>query len=318
MTGHLLKVLAIAGMSALALPTAAHANDPAAMLAACPSWPTLCRVDLQGKVYKIRETLHLNPLTTTLTNGTLDASGLPDGKPAIIISSDGKGQPESYDTAANSIDHLILTGQPKADGIVFDNEDDDNIRAAAITLENISISNFRRGLTFGNHSYGFGLSHAQIHNNGTGIYTIPNPVDAGERIALIDVGVFNNTLGVDDQGGMELDWFSSHLDYNATTAFISGPWTFDGHIEIAPPHTPPIQLHALVGKPAGSLYITTGSIILVSQSGGKASSDYWVQSDSSYSAIQFPAQTYGVRGKIGIMNGPAAVYGPALPTFNPH
>ena len=321
MTGHLLKILVVSGIMTTGVSTClatAHSVDPATMIAACPTWPSHCRIDLKGQVYKLQDTLRINPLTMTLTNGVLDASGLSDGKPAIIISSDGKGQPESYDTAANSIDHLVLTGQPKADGIVFDNEDEDNIRAAAITLENISISNFRRGLTVGNHAYGFGLAHAQIHNNATGIYTIPNPVDAGERIALVDVGVFNNTLGVDDEGGMELDWLASRLDYNATTAFISGPWTFDGHIELAPPQTPPIRLHALVGKPAGSLYMTTGSIILVNQSGGKASSDYWVQSDSPYSSIQFPAQTYGVRGKIGIMNGPAAVYGPALPAFNPH
>lgn len=320
MTGHPLKVLVISGIMTVVLSTClanAHPSDPATMIAACPAWPVHCRVDLKGQVYKLQNTLHLNPLTTTLTNGILDASGLLDGKPAIVISSDGKGQPESYDTAANSIDHLVLTGQPKADGIVLDNEDEDNIRAAAIMLENISISNFRRGLTVGNHAYGFGLSHVQIHNNATGIYTIPNPVDAGERIALVDVGVFNNTLGVDDEGGMELDWLASRLDYNAMTAFISGPWTFDGHIEISPPHAPPIRLHALVGKPAGSLYMTTGSIILVNQSDGKASSDYWAQSDSPYSVIQFPAQTYGVRGKIGIMNGPAAVYGPALPAFTP-
>ncbi|MBS1074608.1 hypothetical protein JK176_06910 [Gluconobacter sp. Dm-73] len=318
---HSLKILAVASMVAVSIstsPAIARPNDPAAMIAACPAWPAHCRVDLNGRVYRLQNTLHLNPLTTTLTNGVLDASSLPDGQPAILVSSDGKGQPESYDTASNSIDHLVLTGQSKADGIVLDNKDDDNIRAAAITLENVSISGFRRGLTFGNHAYVFGLSHVQIHNNATGIYTIPNPSDAGERIALEDVNVFNNTLGVDDEGGMELDWLASRLDYNATTAFISGPWTFDGHIELAPPQTPPIRLHALVGKPAGSLYMTTGSIILVNQSGGKASSDYWVQSDSPYSTIQFPAQTYGVRGKIGIMNGPAAVYGPAFPAFNPH
>ncbi|MFT8802210.1 MAG: hypothetical protein ABF812_09500, partial [Gluconobacter cerinus] len=102
------------------------------------------------------------------------------------------------------------------------------------------------------------------------------------------------------------------------TAVISGLWSFDGHIEISRPHSPPLRLLALVGQPAGSLFMTAGSFVIVSQSDGKASSDYWVQSDSPYSAIQFPARTYGVRGKIAVMNGPAPVYGPALPAFNPN
>lgn len=321
MTGNFLKVFAVSSaISAvfLILSARAYATDPARMIAACPAWPAHCEINLKGEVYKIQHTLHLNPLTMRLTNGVLDASGLPDGEPAILVSSDGSGQPESYDTAANSIDHIVLTGQPKADGIVLDNKNDDNIRTSAITLENVSISGFRRGLTFGSHAYVFGLSHVQIHNNATGLYTIPNAVDAGERITLEDVNVFNNALGVDDEGGMELDWLGSRLDYNTTTAVISGLWSFDGHIEISPPHTPPIRLHALVGQPAGSLFMTGGSFVIVSQSDGKASSDYWVQSDSPYSAIQFPAHTYGVRGKIAVMNGPAPVYGPALPAFTPN
>ncbi|KXV44595.1 hypothetical protein AD943_02715 [Gluconobacter roseus] len=321
MTGNFLKVFGIlSAIPAVFCILTAHADaaDPARMIAACPAWPAHCKIDLKGQVYKIQHTLHLNPLTMRLTNGVLDASGLPDGEPAILVSSDGPGQPESYDTAADSIDHIVLTGQPKADGIVLDNRNDDNIRMAAITMENVSISGFRRGLTFGSHAYVFGLSHVQIHNNATGLYTVPNAVDAGERITLEDVNVFNNTLGVDDEGGMELDWLGSRLDYNAMTAVISGLWNFDGHIEIAPPHVPPIRLHALVGQPAGSLFITPGSFVIVSQSGGQASSDYWVQSDSPYSAIQFPAHTYGVRGKIAVMNGPAPVYGPALPPYNPY
>lgn len=309
--------IALTASACLASPSA-YATSLEDKITACSSAESgNCVINLEGAKYKITQTIKINPLRMTLQNGVIDASGIPDGQPAILVSSDGYS-PDSYDTAGNSINHIVLTGQSNADGIMLNNEDDNYIRAAAITLENISVSGFRRGLVFGNHAYGFGVSHAQIHNNATGLYTIPHPVDAGERISFSDVGIFNNTVGIDDEGGMELDWTGSRWDYNGTTAIISGLFTFDGHIEISPPSSPTLSFKALEGQVAGALYMSAGSFVLVNQSGGQASSDYWATSTSPYNVVQFPVNTYGVKGHINVMQGPASVYGPSLPAFKPN
>ncbi|WP_264815081.1 hypothetical protein, partial [Acidomonas methanolica] len=295
---------------------AAAAPGPAEMLRACEHGAPLCIVDLHGQRYRLTETLRIDPLHMTLRNGVLDAAGLARGSAAILVTSDGDAA-ESYDTAPNSLDHLELLGADGVDGIVFDNKDDSNIRAADLTVENVSVSGFRRGITFGNHAYGVGLSHMQVHNNEIGIYTVPHAVDAGERITFEDTGIFNNRIGIDDEGGMEIDWLGCRWDYNGTTAIIAGLFTFDGHIETEISSHPVIELRAVEGQIAGALYMSAGSFVLMNHSGGKAGGDYWISSTSPYNAVQFPASTYGVRGRVAVMQGPGAVYGPALPAFRP-
>lgn len=294
----------------------AASNLPAA-LKSCYSGHGPCIINLSGRTVHLTHGVVINPLRVTLQDGRIDASALPPGEAALTISTDSETVSD-YGSFLHYIKGIRLIGNENADGIVFNSVHNDNILAAAMTLENMSISGFRRGITFANHCYGFGLSHIQIFNNKTGIYTMPAVQDAGERITFVDVGVFNNQLGIDDEGGFEMDWVGGHWDYNGRTAILSALVEFDGHIEIGPSTQPVIELRALPNMVASQLYMTPGSFVMVNGYNGKPTSDAWILSNSPYNVVQFPFNTWGVTGREGVMKGPGKVQAPVSGSFTPH
>lgn len=293
------------------------ARDLPAALQSCYAGHGTCVLNLGGRTVHLAHGILINPLRVTLQDGRIDASALPAGGAAITVSTDSETTPD-YGTFVHYIKGIRLIGNENVDGIVFNSVHHNNILAAAMTLESMSISGFRRAITFANHSYGFGLSHIQVFNNKVGIYTVNGAEDAGERMTFVDVGVFNNQLGIDDEGGFEMDWLGGHWDYNSKTAILSALVEFDGHIETGPSDQPVIELRALPNMVAAQLFMTPGSFVMVNGYNGKPTADAWISSHSEYNIVQFPFNTWGVTGKMGVMQGPGKVIGSAIGTFIPH
>jgi len=91
------------------------------------------------------------------------------------------------------------------------------LNAANLVFTSLDVNGFNYGVQMGNHSFMISLFHPNLFSNGTGLYCPTGLTDTGENIATFGGAIFNNDVGVDNQG-CDIVMSSTSLDYNTTTA----------------------------------------------------------------------------------------------------
>lgn len=91
------------------------------------------------------------------------------------------------------------------------------LNAANLVFTSLDVNGFNYGIQIGNHSFMISLYHPNLFSNGTGLYCPIGLTDSGENIAAFGGAVFNNDVGIDNQG-CDIVFTSTSLDYNSTTA----------------------------------------------------------------------------------------------------
>ncbi|GBR11009.1 hypothetical protein AA21952_3238 [Acetobacter oeni LMG 21952] len=180
---------------------------------------------------------------------------------------------------------------------------------ANMTLVNVSVQGFNHGITLGNNVWGVDMFNVIIGNGNTGIYTLPHPHNAGERSTFAGGTIYNNAVaGIDEDSCWEFDFQGTSFDFNAQQMILRGPTSFTGHIENTDTGKAEIVLGALIGVPAGSIYMSAGSTITVDGwDPGKPKQRCYVETSLPYNNIKVPATLYGFGGKEGAVCGPGKV-----------
>ncbi|MEZ7137733.1 hypothetical protein, partial [Komagataeibacter sp. SM21] len=121
--------------------------------------------------------------------------------------------------------------------------------------------------------------------------------------------IYNNAFaGIDEESCWEFDFEGTSFDFNGQQMILRGGTSFTGHIENADTGKPEIVLGALVGVPAGSLYMSAGSSITVDGWDPRhPKQPCFVQTTLPYNNIKIPATLYGFGGTQGAVCGPGKV-----------
>ncbi|NHO33188.1 hypothetical protein [Acetobacter fallax] len=299
--------LSILALTAAA--TAAKADDSAsvqAMLDACYAGKRSCVIDLQGATKTLNKTLKINPELATIRNAIFECR-MTSGT-CLYVSQDGF--PHLDNAAIHRLESITLKGNKSIDGITMNYNDNNTfVINATITLMSVSIQGFNHGITLGNNVWGVDMFNVLIGNGNTGIYTLPNPHNSGERSTFAGGTIYNNVVaGIDEESCWEFDFQGTSFDFNARQMILRGPTSFTGHIENRDTGKAEIVLGALVGVPAGSIYMSSGSTITVDGwDPKKPQQPCYVETSLPYNNIKTPATLYGFGGTKGAVCGPGKV-----------
>jgi len=91
------------------------------------------------------------------------------------------------------------------------------LNAANLVFTSLDVNGFNYGVQIGDNSFMISLFHPNLFSNGTGLYCPTGLQNSGENIAAFGGAIFNNDIGVDNQG-CDMVLSSTSLDYNSTTA----------------------------------------------------------------------------------------------------
>ncbi|MFT8818703.1 MAG: hypothetical protein ABF826_11855 [Komagataeibacter saccharivorans] len=277
-----------------------------AMLNGCYAGTRSCIVDLQGATKVLTRTLRVNPELVTIRNAILECR-MTSGT-CLYVSQDGF--PHHDWATTNRLEGITLRGNKSIDGITMNYTGNNNYNVnAAMALFSVSIQGFNHGLSLGNIGWGVDMFNVMIGNGNIGIYTQPGTHNAGERSTFSGGTIYNNAFaGIDEESCWEFDFEGTSFDFNGQQMILRGGTSFTGHIENADTGKPEIVLGALVGVPAGSLYMSAGSSITVDGWDPRhPKQPCFVQTSLPYNNIKIPATLYGFGGTQGAVCGPGKV-----------
>lgn len=297
--------------AALALSAgAARADDsPAiqAMLDGCYAGTSTCVIDLQGAKKVLQTTLRVDPELVSIHNAIFDCQ-MKSGT-CLYVSEDGYGHRGSAQIATR-LDGLTLLGNKSIDGITMNYSDKiDKNTNAAMTLFNVRIQGFNNGISLGSNVWGADMYNVVIGGGNVGIYTQPNPFNGGERNTFSGGAIYNNAVaGIKEDSSYEFDFQGVSFDFNTQQMLLKGPTDFTGHIENNDNGLPEIDLDALPGVSAGSLYMSAGSTIVVDGWNAKTTKQpCYIVTHLAWNNVKAPAGTYGFGGTQGAVCGPGTV-----------
>ncbi|NHO32188.1 hypothetical protein [Acetobacter fallax] len=287
----------------------ASADDSApiqTMLDACYAGQQTCDIDFQGAHKVLGTSLKIDPELVTIRNVTFECQ-MTSGT-CLYVSEEGYGHRDN--TSITRLERVTLFGNKSIDGITMNYAvPNDYVTNAAMPLFNVSIQGFNHGITLGSGVWGADMVNVLIGNGNTGIYVPPGTQDAGERSSFVGGTIYNNAIaGIDEESSAEIDFEGTSFDFNEQQMLLNGPTSFTGHIENRQTGKPEIVLNALVGVPAGSIYMSAGSTITVD--GWDASSPQqpcYVDTKLAWNRVLVPATLYGFGGTQGAVCGPGKV-----------
>ncbi|MDN7352442.1 hypothetical protein [Acetobacter senegalensis] len=305
-----MKVFACLTTLGLFMPLAAALADDSADLQdelnSCYAGKRSCLFDLQGKTKTLTRALKINPDLVTIKNGTFECA-MKNGT-CFYVSQEGF--PRAQKESINKLENITLHGNKSIDGITMNYTDNKNHNInAEITLSSVSIQGFNHGLSFGDNVWGVDMFNVIIGNGNIGIYTQPGAYNAGERSTFVGGTIYNNAIaGIDEESCWEFDFEGTSFDFNTQQMILRGPTSFTGHIENSETEKPEIVLSALVGVPAGSLYMSPGSTITVDGWDAKnPKQPCYVETSLPYNNIKIPATLFGFGGTNGAVCGPGKI-----------
>jgi hypothetical protein len=91
------------------------------------------------------------------------------------------------------------------------------LNAANLVFTSLDVNGFNYGVQIGDNSYMISLYHPNLWGNGTGLYCPSGLKNSGENISGFGGAIFNNAVGVDNQG-CDIVLLSTSLDYNSVSA----------------------------------------------------------------------------------------------------
>jgi hypothetical protein len=91
------------------------------------------------------------------------------------------------------------------------------LNAANLVFTSLDVNGFNYGVQIGDNSFMISLYHPNLWGNGTGLYCPMGLKNSGENIAAFGGAIFNNDVGLDNQG-CDIVLTSTSLDYNSMTA----------------------------------------------------------------------------------------------------
>jgi hypothetical protein len=91
------------------------------------------------------------------------------------------------------------------------------LNAANLVFTSLDVNGFNYGVQIGDNSYMISLYHPNLWGNGTGLYCPTGLKNSGENISGFGGAIFNNAVGVDNQG-CDIVLLSTSLDYNSVSA----------------------------------------------------------------------------------------------------
>lgn len=90
------------------------------------------------------------------------------------------------------------------------------LKAANLAFDSLDVHGFNYGVQIGDSTYMISMYHPNLWGNGVGLYC-PGGSNSGENIATFGGAIFNNAVGIDNQG-CDIVLSSTSLDYNSVTA----------------------------------------------------------------------------------------------------
>jgi len=91
------------------------------------------------------------------------------------------------------------------------------LNAANLVFTSLDVNGFNYGIEIGDNAYMISFYHPNLWANGTGLYCSTGLKNSGENISGFGGAIFNNAIGVDNQG-CDIVLSSTSLDYNTVSA----------------------------------------------------------------------------------------------------